>query len=60
MLSYKNCLCIYLKEIVNTEIFMDFVVQMTLDLITFSGYTVADVVCIVGYVMEKQEGNANI
>lgn len=30
---------------------------MTLDLTTFSGYTVDDVVCTVGYVMVEQEGN---
>lgn len=30
---------------------------MTLDSTTFYGYTVAGVVSIVGFVMEKQEGN---
>lgn len=30
---------------------------MTLDLITFSGYSVGDVVSIVGFVMGEQEGN---
>lgn len=31
--------------------------QMTLVSVTFFGFTVADVVFIVGFVMEKQEGN---
>lgn len=31
--------------------------QMTLDLTTFYGCTVVDVVSIVGFVMEKQEGS---
>ena len=31
---------------------------MTSALITFSGYTVVDVVCTAGFVMEKPEGNA--
>lgn len=34
--------------------------QMILDLTTSYGYTVVVVVCIVGFVMEKQEGNGPI
>lgn len=38
--------------------FIQIFLQMTLDLTTFYGYTVVDVVSIAGFVMEKQEGNA--
>lgn len=37
----------------------NFILQMTLDLIIFYGYTVVDVVSIVGYAMEKQDGTFN-
>lgn len=37
----------------------NFVLQMTLDLIIFCGYTVVDEVSTVGYAMEKQDGTLN-
>lgn len=37
----------------------NFMLQMTLALIIFYGYTVVDVVSTVGYATEKQEGTLN-
>lgn len=37
----------------------NFILQMTLDLIIFCGYTVVDVVSTVGYAMEKRDGTLN-
>lgn len=36
---------------------LNFMMQMTLVSVTFSGYIVTDAVFIVGFVMEKLEGN---
>ncbi|CAN0928202.1 DNA primase small subunit [Linum grandiflorum] len=57
VIRFFHYCCEKMRKSLKSEIEIVSIMQMTLVSTIFSGFTVADVVCIVGFLMGKQEGN---